>query len=233
MQSPHRHSIDDCLALFRRQRRIGDWMTKPNVRVKQSGMPREDQSFPFVQRMSIEKVLQNLTSFTAKVAHASSTIALLLLSVRPAAVSWFVIPVVINAIKASPFWTRPHVCEEICKRLPTLTHADSASTVIRISGCSWVLASLTHHCPRDVFRSARAASRFNSVRIHTDRSIDCESAVRFHASHSLSEARNDRGFPIGGRPRFGLFGFLAMPKGYRLNGFCQFKIFCQTVRIVY
>lgn len=73
-----------------------------------------------------------------------ATIVALLASCRPAAVRWFVVAVVVNAIQRQRRNTLAHVFNEIRERQPALANRNSTCAVISRLWVPWVQASLLH-----------------------------------------------------------------------------------------
>lgn len=97
----------------------------------------------------------------------SSTLVLRLLSrCGPSTIVRFVVAVIVDSVQAvRGRWARSHVGKEINERRPTIAHADSSSTIVRVSWMSRC-ASRVHVYPRQIlisvwrqFRKSRLASR--------------------------------------------------------------------------
>ena len=77
----------------------------------------------------------------------------------PSAILWGVSFIVIHAIngRASRSWS--HICEKIRKGIsPAGAHPNSTAAIIFVVRCPWIVATLNHPSPGDVF-AGRAISR--------------------------------------------------------------------------
>ena len=85
------------------------------------------------------------------VAPARASIVGLLARSGPAAVAWFVVAVVVDALERQSIWTPAHVCNEARERVPPfLADRDTASAVVVERLRAWVGATLNHRLPRVV-----------------------------------------------------------------------------------
>lgn len=85
-------------------------------------------------------------------------VARLLAVCRPAHVAWFVMAVVIDAIKGMPQrWARPHVAQEHREVAPRVADTDAAPAVVGVVAVTGRRAAAANVRPRLVFARARAA----------------------------------------------------------------------------
>lgn len=86
---------------------------------------------------------------------AIARVAVLFQGCRPAAVSWSVWAIVIDAVNAvSRRWPRPHVSRKRLEVVPLRAHGDASPTVRRVGDVRGAVAALMHAAPLAVERSA-------------------------------------------------------------------------------
>lgn len=83
----------------------------------------------------------------------------LFLASGPAAVPWFVVAVVVNAVKRQLMPSWPHILTEVfeslpawCRSAPSFANGNPATAPIPVFGSVWIRTSLNHICPSVVDR---------------------------------------------------------------------------------
>jgi len=81
-------------------------------------------------------------------------IVILFFHCRPATVVWRIRPPWINTIQALFRWCRPHICDEILKRVtPTIANGYSTTSIIFVRSSCWAMTTLFHRNPNTIFSS--------------------------------------------------------------------------------
>jgi len=101
---------------------------------------------------------------SAELTEFGALVFILYASVCPAHVIRSVIAVHINAIKSMADWTLTNISQKVLKFLPTLANFNAAATVISISRCIWIAASLMHGFPCAVKRMLISACRMSMAK---------------------------------------------------------------------
>ena len=82
----------------------------------------------------------------------------------PTAVVRFVVPVVVFPVeRMASGWSRSHIRDEVVKRSPTVTNSDSTLSVIGITRCIGIRATVEHSSPDSVFRQVGLTVRRASL----------------------------------------------------------------------
>lgn len=105
--------------------------------------------------MNFRPLLEGFSLSFEGIENSGSPISNLLLLVSPTAIAWFVITVVIYAIKGFSFRAFAHICVEVFKRHPSFTDGNASSTVDRIGGIPLVRATPTHSGPQMMLCGSR------------------------------------------------------------------------------
>jgi hypothetical protein len=88
------------------------------------------------------------------------TILHLLRTCSPAAISWFVIAIIVSAIQCQFWmWTQSHISNKIAEIFPTFTHLDSSTTPVFPFCVVRICASLNHSSPNAIFRRYMSSKR--------------------------------------------------------------------------
>ena len=102
------------------------------------------------------KALRPLSNCQGFAVHGESLITALIVRLlftgRPAAIIGLIIAVVILSIDLAVRWTRSHVRIEGFETVtPALTHRDASTTIILVSRCLRIEATVLRMCPRSIF----------------------------------------------------------------------------------
>ena|SRR5215467_15713105 len=101
-----------------------------------------------------ELYLLSLVSFSPSPNLPFAAFVLLLFEVGgPTAIAWFVVAVIVDALKRVVVWSWSHVGVKVFELLPALADFDAASTIVFVAWVVGVLAALPHAAPGFVFRS--------------------------------------------------------------------------------
>lgn len=76
----------------------------------------------------------------------------LLRSRCPLAISWFIVSVIIDTLKAFTLWAFSHISKEILKCIPRFADSYPAINVVLVSVGFWISAPLAHSQPRQASR---------------------------------------------------------------------------------
>ena len=71
---------------------------------------------------------------------------------RPTAVTWFVVPVVVNSVKRPASRAIPHVCQEILELHPTLANLDPSASISTVQVVLLIAAPVFHGPPTSILR---------------------------------------------------------------------------------
>lgn len=129
----------------------------------------------------------------------------LLIHRSPFAVTRFVIPVVVSALKrVFGCWPIPHVVEEISEFAPPLADLNPASAIPCIASIVWVGAPTIHGCPSNVFGSARQSvfgARDENVSLQTSARTAVTRDQLNNPNCSFSSARTTTQPKVNNMPR--------------------------------
>lgn len=111
----------------------------------------------------------------------------------PAAVAWFVVAAVVDAVNGvSPTGSFSHVSEEVCKISPAFTNRNSATSIIGIGGMCNALAATKHVTPNAMFGSVMlpmfCESRFHEFNLNTSATLASSHSQRVAADDNFISA---------------------------------------------
>lgn len=108
-----------------------------------------------INMVLITQINQKAIRTTELHVEGAAAIARLLRHACPAAVAWLIPLVVVHTIQGETIRARPHVFEECCeRRVPCVTHLDSAPAIARVVNRSCIIATLSTVDPCAIFTSA-------------------------------------------------------------------------------
>jgi hypothetical protein len=121
-------------------------------------------------------------------ARATAPAGILLTPCSPAAIAWFIAPVVVYAVNGQPFRPRPHIGVEIGEVIPPLAHSHPSTAVVFVLLMLLVVAPGMHRFPDVVFGGpAHAVSGEPD-----DREFRAETSTTFRSSRYQVDLSGNR-----------------------------------------
>ena len=90
----------------------------------------------------------------------------------PAAITWLVVTVVVDAVERQSLLRIPHIGKEVFKVLPSRADHDSAATIAVVSGVAGARASINHVLPRPVGSAVRHGVPMAEIPLFRDVSLE-------------------------------------------------------------
>ena len=85
----------------------------------------------------------------------SPSIPVLLGLTRPSAILWGVVPIIVDSVKRTSFWSFSHICDKVCEPInsvPSFTNAYPPTAIVFELAESRVIAPMPHLCPSGIKR---------------------------------------------------------------------------------